>query len=78
MLCAWVIARTDEGLHYIPGIARIAGMLLLQMPPAQAFTIMRNLMERHCLRSFFGGPSADDDVRELLKSQNDLLTVSCR
>jgi hypothetical protein len=70
MLCAWVIARTDEGLRYIPGIARIAGMFLLQMPPSQAFTIMRNLLERHCLRSFFGGPSAEDDVRELLKSQN--------
>jgi TBC1 domain family member 14 len=63
MLCAWVVARTDEGLPYVPGIARVAGMILLQMPPAQGFLVMRNLLERHCLRSFYGGPSAQDDVR---------------
>jgi hypothetical protein len=65
MLCAWVVARTDEGLGYVSGIARIAGMLLLQMPPPQAFTLMRNLLERHCLRSFYGGSSTKDDVSQL-------------
>jgi hypothetical protein len=63
MLVAWVVARSDEGLSYVPGIAKIAGMLLLQMPCPQAFTLMRNLLERHCLRSFYGGPSAKEDVR---------------
>jgi hypothetical protein len=73
MLVAWVVARLDEGFSYVldeglnyvyvPGIAKIAGMLLLQMPCPQAFTLMRNLLERHCLRSFYGGPSAKEDVR---------------
>jgi hypothetical protein len=62
MLCAWVVARSDEGLGYVPGVSRIAGMLLLQMPAPQAFTLMRNLLERHCLRSFYGGPGAREDV----------------
>ena len=33
------------------------------MPIDQAFMSMRNLLERHCLRSFYGGEGSDDDVR---------------
>lgn len=62
MLCAWVVARSDEGLGYVPGVSRIAAMLLLNMAPAPGFIVMRNLLERHCLRSFYGGPASKDDV----------------
>lgn len=65
MLHAWVVSRSDEGLGYQAGIARLAGMLLLNMPGNQAFIVLRNLLERHCLRSFYGGPSAKDDVSRL-------------
>jgi hypothetical protein len=66
MLRAWVVSRSDEGLSYTPGVARIAGMLLINMPANQAFIVMRNLLERHCLRSFYGGPGAQDDVSIVL------------
>ncbi len=62
MLYAWVVARSDEGLGYTLGAARIAGMLLLNLLPPQAFVVMRNLLERHCLRSFFGGEGSKADV----------------
>ncbi|KAJ7492480.1 rab-GTPase-TBC domain-containing protein [Mycena latifolia] len=62
MMCAWVVSRSDEGLGYTLGAAKIAAMLLINMPAQQAFIVMRNLMERHCLRSFFGGEGAKDDV----------------
>jgi TBC1 domain family member 14 len=62
MLCAWVVARTDEGLGYTVGAAKIAGMLLLNLTPQKAFVVMRNLLERHCLRSFFGGDPSKEDV----------------
>ncbi|KAF8167601.1 rab-GTPase-TBC domain-containing protein [Crassisporium funariophilum] len=62
MLCAWVVSRSDEGLGYTPGAARIAAMLLINMPSQQGFIVMRNLLERHCLRSFFGGERAKEDV----------------
>lgn len=62
MLCAWVVSRSDEGLGYVPGIAKIAAMILLNMAPAQGFVVMRNLLERHCLRSFYGGQTSKDDV----------------
>jgi hypothetical protein len=62
MLCAWVVSRSDEGLGYTIGAAKIAAMLLINMPAQQAFIVMRNLMERHCMRSFFGGDGAKDDV----------------
>lgn len=66
MLCAWVVARSDEGLGYIAGASKIAAMLLLNMHPTSAFVAMRNLLEqRHCLRSFYGygGLPSRDDVR---------------
>lgn len=37
-------------------------MFILNMPVDQAFMAMRNLLERHCLRSFYGGEGSDDDV----------------
>ena len=62
ILCAWVVSRSDEGLGYVVGASKIAAMFLLNMQPPAAFTSMRNLLERHCLRSFFGGISCKDDV----------------
>ena len=62
MLFAWVVSRSDEGLGYTLGAARIAGMLLINLTMPQAFVVMRNLLERHCLRSFFGGEAAKADV----------------
>ncbi|KAJ3909382.1 rab-GTPase-TBC domain-containing protein [Lentinula edodes] len=62
MLCAWVVARADEGLGYTFGAAKVAAMFLINMPIQQAFIVMRNLLERHCLRSFFGGSGAKEDV----------------
>lgn len=62
MLYAWVVSRSDEGLGYTLGAAKIAAMLLINMPGQRAFTVMCNLLERHCLRSFFGGERARDDV----------------
>ena len=66
MLCAWVVARSDEGLGYVPGVAKIAAMILLNMAPQPGFIVMRNLLERHCLRSFYGGEACKDDVSDLL------------
>ena len=63
MLCAWVVSRSDEGLGYVRGTSKVAAMILLNMAPAPGFIVMRNLLERHCLRSFYGGPSSKDDVR---------------
>jgi len=63
MLCAWVVSRSDEGLGYVRGAAKIAAMILLNLAPQQGFVVMRNLLERHCMRSFFGGERTRDDVR---------------
>ena len=65
MLCAWVVARSDEGLGYVVGAAKIAAMILINMSPTQGFIVMRNLLERHCLRSFYGGMVSKDDVSKL-------------
>jgi TBC1 domain family member 14 len=62
MLCAWVVSRSDEGLGYASGASRIAAMIVVNMQPQQGFIVMRNLLERHCMRSFFGGMAARDDV----------------
>ena len=66
MLCAWVVARSDEGLGYVAGVAKIAAMLLINMAPAPGFLVMRNVLERHCMRSFYGGLSSKDDVSKML------------
>lgn len=62
MLCAWVVSRSDEGLGYVLGASKIAAMFLLNMQPANAFVSMRNMLERHCMRSFYGGLAAKEDV----------------
>jgi TBC1 domain family member 14 len=62
MLYAWVVSRSDEGLGYVQGTARIAAMILLNMSAGPGFIVMKNLLERHCMRSFYGGLSTKDDV----------------
>lgn len=64
MLCAWVVSRSDEGLGYSMGASKIAAMFILNMQPAAAFVAMRNLLERHCMSSFYGGLACKDDVRQ--------------
>ncbi|KAI0828943.1 RabGAP/TBC [Trametes gibbosa] len=73
MLCAWVVARSDEGLGYVRGVAKIAAMILLNMPSAQGFVVLRNVLERHCLRSFYGGMSSRDDVEAYYRIFDTLL-----
>ncbi|KAF9270640.1 hypothetical protein L218DRAFT_889248 [Marasmius fiardii PR-910] len=73
MLCAWVVARSDEGLGYTFGASKIAAMFLLNMPIQQGFVVMRNLLERHCMRSFFGGPGTKDDVEAYYRIFDTLL-----
>ena len=65
LLCAWVVSRADEGLGYIPGTSRIAAMILINMSAPQGFVVMRNLLERHCLRSFYGDTNTKDDVSRI-------------
>jgi TBC1 domain family member 14 len=62
MLYAWVVSRSDEGLGYVLGIARIAAIILINMSAGPGFVVMKNLLERHCMRSFYGGVSTKDDV----------------
>ena len=62
LLCAWAVARSDEGLGYVTGASKIAAMFLLNMPSSSAFVSMRNLLERHCMRCFYGGSAAKEDV----------------
>lgn len=62
MLCAWVVSRGDEALGYVMGISKVAAMFVLNMPLPEGFVAMRNLLERHCMRSFYGGMGSKDDV----------------
>ncbi|CAE6458144.1 unnamed protein product [Rhizoctonia solani] len=73
LLCAWVVSRSDEGLGYVKGVASMAGMLLINMSADDAFVCMRNLLERHCLRSFYGGPGAKDDIEAYYRIFDTLL-----
>ncbi|KAF4623962.1 hypothetical protein D9613_002251 [Agrocybe pediades] len=73
ILCAWVVARSDEGLGYATGAAKIAAMLLINLPAQQAFIVMRNLLERHCMRSFYGGERSKDDVEAYYRIFDTLL-----
>ncbi|RXW24021.1 hypothetical protein EST38_g1820 [Candolleomyces aberdarensis] len=73
MLYAWVVARSDEGLSYIMGAARVAAMMLINLPTQNAFMVMRNLLDRHCLRSFFGGEESKDDVEAYYRIFDTLL-----
>ena len=65
ILCAWVVSRSDEGLGYVMSASKIAAMFLLNMTPQSAFVAMRSSLERHCMRSFYGGLDAKQDVRLL-------------
>jgi TBC1 domain family member 14 len=62
MLYAWVVSRSDEGLGYVHGTAKVAAMILLNVPAGPGFIVMKNLLERHCMRSFYGGLSTKNDV----------------
>ncbi|KAI0068084.1 RabGAP/TBC [Artomyces pyxidatus] len=73
MLYAWVVSRSDEGLGYARGIAKIAAMILLNMPAVQGFIVLRNLLERHCMRAFYGGLSTKDDVEAYYRIFDTLL-----
>lgn len=73
MLCAWVVSRSDEGLGYVYGIAKIAAMILLNMAAPQGFVVMRNLLERHCMRSFYGGLTSKDDAEAYYRIFDTLL-----
>ncbi|KAH9947099.1 RabGAP/TBC [Amylocystis lapponica] len=73
LLCAWVVSRSDEGLGYVHGIAKIAAMILINMPAAQGFVVMRNVLERHCMRSFYGGFATRDDVEAYYRIFDTLL-----
>jgi len=73
MLCAWVVSRSDEGLGYKFGIAKIAAMFLINMPVQTGFVVMRNLLERHCMRSFYGGDTSKEDVEAYYRIFDTLL-----
>lgn len=73
MLFAWVVSRSDEGLGYIPGAASIAAMFLINMDAPQGFIAMRNLLERHCMRSIYGGESTKEDVEAYYRIFDTLL-----
>ena len=68
MLYAWVVSRSDEGLGYVNGVAKVAAMIILNMSAPEGFVVLRNLLERHCMRAFYGGLSTKDDVRYLLST----------
>ncbi|KAF9245818.1 rab-GTPase-TBC domain-containing protein [Melanogaster broomeanus] len=76
MLCAWVVSRADEGLGYTRGASKIAAMILVNMSAPQGFVVMRNLLERHCMRSFYGGTSANEDVEAYYRIFDTLLADS--
>ncbi|KAG8219538.1 hypothetical protein J3R82DRAFT_488 [Butyriboletus roseoflavus] len=76
LLCAWVVSRADEGLGYTPGISRIAAMILINMSAPQGFVVMRNLLERHCLRSFYGDTNTKEDVEAYYRIFDTLLADS--
>jgi len=48
-------------------------MLLINLPLDQAFVTMRNLIDRHCLRSFYGGEGSDDDLEAYYRIFDTLL-----
>ncbi|KAI8995287.1 RabGAP/TBC [Trametes punicea] len=73
LLCAWVVARSDEGLGYVVGVAKVGAMILLNMSPDQGFIVLRNLLERHCMRSFYGGMATKDDVEAYYRIFDTLL-----
>lgn len=73
MLTAWVVSRSDEGLSYEHGVAKLAAMILLNLAPGPGFVMLKNLLERHCLRSIYGGAGAKDDVEAYYRIFDTLL-----
>ncbi|KAF8482040.1 rab-GTPase-TBC domain-containing protein [Russula ochroleuca] len=73
MLYAWVVSRSDEGLGYIHGTAKVAAMILLNMSAGPGFIVMKNLLERHCMRSFYGGFSTKNDMEAYYRIFDTLL-----
>ncbi|KZT54652.1 RabGAP/TBC [Calocera cornea HHB12733] len=61
LLCAWTVARSEESLSYVKGASHVAGMFLINMPVDQAFLAFRNLLDRHCMRSFYAGQTASSE-----------------
>ncbi|KAG8812786.1 hypothetical protein FRC17_001821 [Serendipita sp. 399] len=76
LMLAWIVARSDEGLGYNMGAARIGAMLLINIPLPQAFLTMRNLLDRHCMRSFYGGQRSKEDVEAYFRIFDTLLADS--
>jgi len=48
-------------------------MFLINLPGDQAFVAMKNMLERHCMRSFYGGASAKEDVEAYYRIFDTLL-----
>ncbi|KAG8766333.1 hypothetical protein FRC15_006464 [Serendipita sp. 397] len=76
LLLAWTVARSDEGLGYTMGAARIGAMLLINIPLPHTFVTMRNLLDRHCMRSFYGGQKSRDEVEAYFRIFDTLLADS--
>lgn len=76
LMIAWTVARSDEALGYTMGAARIGAMLLINIPLPHTFLTMRNLLERHCLRSLYGGPAVKQDVEAYYRIFDTLLADS--
>ncbi|CCA67166.1 hypothetical protein PIIN_00998 [Serendipita indica DSM 11827] len=72
LMLAWMVASLCKTM----GAARIGAMLLLNIPLPNTFLAMRNLMDRHCLRSLYGGPNAQDDVEAYYRIFDTLLADS--
>lgn len=58
-------------------MSNVAAMFLINLPAEQAFIAMRNMLERHCMRSFVGGAGAKDDVCEIISFLVVLSLASC-
>lgn len=44
-------------------------MLLINLPSQTAFNVMRNILDRHCMRSFYGGEQSKDDVSDPMRKK---------
>ncbi|KAG8749311.1 hypothetical protein FRC14_001515 [Serendipita sp. 396] len=58
------------------GAARIGAMLLINIPLPHTFVTMRNLLDRHCMRSFYGGQKSRDEVEAYFRIFDTLLADS--
>lgn len=67
---------TDVVLVKVLGAARVGAMLLINIPPPQTFITMCNLLDRHCLRSLYGGQNSKEDVEAYHRIFDTLLANS--